>query len=422
VKRYKLTDARNARGISKTELADEVSADEGSVARWESGTQTPNDYHIGRLCVFFGVPPVELNIDAEFNDKASTQCREDELITMLETYDRRQLLDLLSRLSVFAGIDLTALFSTTVIAPEKLLNVCEAVVEQCWNLLDQNGGDIADFLLSKCVSELESLATHASNYRYQAASLIVEAITLQIIIAIRKINHARYKRLGSDVVRFGEMSGDSNIHALALGWHGVLYYNRQPEKATALFNDALKCGNAISLLNKADIYIGMAHAYAIEGNEKLARDFAQLAQMTMPDDPELDPLYHLIRTGQSELDQRVGRVYLVLAEKFPGKDNYAETAYNACKESTSKQSLSTTYRSQALIYKAEAACVMKNMDDYLDCLGEGVPILKQTGNQQQIAKAVKILQKAPMGWRNEKRYIEIRKILTPQSGIVIARR
>lgn len=420
MKRYKLTDARNARGLSKVELAEAIKADEGSITRWENGTQTPNDYHIGKLCGFFGVKPVELNIDAEFNDKASAQCREDELIAMLETYDRRQLLDLLSRLSMFAGIDLTALFSTTVIAPEKLLNVCRAVVEQCWNLLDQNDGDIANVLLSRCVSELESLATHASKYQYQAASLIVEAITIQIIIAIRKINHARYKRLGSDIERFGGISGDGNIHALALGWHGVAYYNSQPEKAITLFNDALKCGDDISLLNKADIYIGMAHAHAIDGNEKLARDFAQLAQMTIPDDPEFDPLYHLIRTGQSELDQRVGRVYIVLAEKFPGKDKYAQTAHDALKKSISKQSLDITYRSQALLYKAEAACVIENMDDYLDCLEEGVPIVGQTGNQQQIAKAVKILQKAPQGWRNEQRYKNLRKMLTP--NIVVARR
>ena len=71
------------------------------------------------------------------------------------------------------------------------------------------------------------------------------------------------------------------------------------------------------------------------------------------------------------------------------------------------------YRSQALINKAQAACIIRNMDGYLDCLEEGVPIVRQIGSAQQITQAVTVIQKAPRKWRTEERYKELRKMLTP---------
>jgi hypothetical protein len=139
--------------------------------------------------------------------------------------------------------------------------------------------------------------------------------------------------------------------------------------------------------------------------------------MTLPEHPELDPLYHIICTGQSELDQREGRVYLMLAEKFPANKEYAQLAHAAYMKSTGKPSLSVRYRSQALIHKAQAACIIADMDGYLDCLEEAVPIVRQIDSKQQIAQAVTVIQKAPRQWRNEQRYKELRKILTP-SGVI----
>src|SRR5215469_5957063 len=159
--------------MSQKQLADAIVADEVSVARWENGTQTPQAHFIGKLCEVFTVKPVELNLDAEFNDNASTHWREDDILEMLRTYDRRQLLELLAQLPVFAGVDLTVLFSTTVVAPEKLLHVSHAVIDGCWDMLGQQVTAIADGLLSTCVSELESLATHSSKYQQEAATLIV---------------------------------------------------------------------------------------------------------------------------------------------------------------------------------------------------------------------------------------------------------
>jgi hypothetical protein len=138
----------------------------------------------------------------------------------------------------------------------------------------------------------------------------------------------------------------------------------------------------------------------------------------MPELPELDPLSRLIDLGQSTLDAREGNMYLVLAKKFPGENKYAQLAYDAFIRSTNKQALSTLHKEGILINKAEAACAIGNMNSYFDCLEEGVLMTKQSGSRKHISKAVTVIQKAPRGWRNEQRYRELRKILTP--SVVIA--
>ena len=248
---------------------------------------------------------------------------------------------------------------------------------------------------------------------------------MQMIIAVRKLDFVRLVELGEDAVRFGKISGDNRLLVTAMRWHGDTYknYYYQPKTAITIYNDALKCGD-ISLLNKADIYIGLAVAYAQnhteEDYETEAQKYAELAQMTMPEYPEQDPLFRFIRTGQSEIDQRVGKVYLILAKRFPTKKEYAQWAYDAYEKATSKQSLSISYRCQALINKADAALGIGKMYSYLDCLEEGVPIARQTDNQQRLIEAVTILQKAPRGWRNEKRYKDldaiVREIMTPKGA------
>jgi hypothetical protein len=276
---------------------------------------------------------------------------------------------------------------------------------------------LCSFLLAAIQPTLENLASRLSKYHHQAASLVVEAKIIQMIIAGHKAKLARRETLGSDAVRFGAMSKDPNIHALALSWHGDTYksYYCQPELAIANFTDALNCGD-ISLLNKAAISMDLAKAYALGGNEKLARDFVEKAHIAMPDNPELDPLYQCIRVGQSELDMIEGNVYLVLAKRFPAKTEYAQLAYNAFVKSTSRRSLSQLYRSQTLIQKADAARGIGERRYYLDCLEEGVHIALQIGSEHYIALAVTVLQKAPMKWRNEHQYVELRKLLTPNSG------
>jgi hypothetical protein len=338
---------------------------------------------------------------------------------MLELYDRRQLLNVLSRLSMFAGIDLTAL-SATVIAPEKLLNVCRALIGQCRTLLNRNGEAIADSLLSVCMPELESLATHSSKYQQEAATLAIEAKILQILIATRKMDYERRLALGSEAVLLGEMSGDRDLHATAIVWHANTYVNcfSQPETSLAILNNALPRLNDNAPLNKADTYLELARVHALDEKNMdeeatKVRDYLELAHNAMPDNPELSPIFRLIDLGKGELDLREGKTYLTLAKRFPTHKEYGQKAHDIFNTATEEKYVNVANKDETLIYRADAARAIGNMDDYLDSLTEGAHIVRQIDSHRGIAHAIRVLQKAPRGWRNEQRYIELRKIMTP---------
>jgi hypothetical protein len=148
-----------------------------------------------------------------------------------------------------------------------------------------------------------------------------------------------------------------------------------------------------------------------------ARNYITRARMAMPDNPEADPLYALIRTGQAELDYREGKINLFLARRFPAQKEYAQRAYESLMKSARQEAISTDYRCGTLIRQAEAALCIPNMDQFFGGLEEGLSVAIQTDNQREISKAIAVLQKTPRGWRTEKRYKDldaiVREIMTP---------
>ena len=63
IPRRKLTEARNARGLTQTELAEELSTTQTNVSRWEAGSVYPSAYYRKKVCAFFGLAASELDLD-----------------------------------------------------------------------------------------------------------------------------------------------------------------------------------------------------------------------------------------------------------------------------------------------------------------------------------------------------------------------
>ena len=142
--------------------------------------------------------------------------------------------------------------------------------------------------------------------------------------------------------------------------------------------------------------------------------------VTMPDNPEADPLYPCIYTGQAELDLHEGKTNLILAKRFPSKKAYAQRAYDAFVKSMSQEAMCTEYRCNALVRQADAARCVGNMDHFFGGLEEGLRIARQIGDQEHITIIITVLQDTPRGWRKEKRYKDldamIREIMTPEKS------
>jgi hypothetical protein len=419
--RYELDNACVMKGWNDADLAarldPKVNAE--TVRRWRTGEQTPYKYHITQMCVLFEVKhPKELNLDAQFN--ASTQSREESIAVY-----RRELFEHLRAASIVAGVDPVVLLHATVDDPKEFLRACRVVLDECWDFYDQSRYTLADSTITVLMPGLRDLAMQKSPHQHNAASLAIEAKVLQINIATMKEDYERRVLLGSDIVVISETSGDKNLHAMALGWHGNTYVNCYfiPETAIAIYKSALSCLNDVSPLNQADVYMGLATACALDEKDtdkeaKKAREYVALARLAMPDNPEADPLYPVIGTGQAELDMREGKMNLILARRFPSQKEYAQRAHGIFVGATGKQFLDRMDLGGTLIYRADAARSIGDMRDYFDSLEEGLPIVQQIRGDREITHAIAALQNTPRGWRNEKRYQDldaiVREIMTPR--------
>ncbi len=399
--RTRLIAARETVGLTQAELADKIKYSRDALSTWERGEAAPGNNAILTLCRYFGKNPADLDLASELSESELAMLQE---LLKNKKANRRQALAILS-LPAFAGIDFATL-GNPLISREASLNLCRVAIKGCWYLVDHGGYTEASDILKECEGALSEVATR-SKHQGMAATLAVEGKIIQVIIAGHTLDHRGREQLGQDLVDIAEMSGDADIHAMALGWHGDTYKRClfQPKTAQAIFNDALKCGD-ISLLNKADIYSNLALAYALDQNQKKARKYIELAKTTMPDHPEFDPLYHVIRTGQSEIDQRVGRVYLILAGSFP-KEDYAQMAYDASVESLDKPSLSLTHRGLVLIQMADAARGVGKLDEFFSALRDGIPIAFQLDSKRDKDAALKALGKTPPEWKNDRRYKDL---------------
>src|SRR5690348_6423136 len=63
--RVHLTEARNARGWSQQEVADQLGTTYVNVSRWERGITRPSPYFRKKLCVLFGKTELELDLVQE---------------------------------------------------------------------------------------------------------------------------------------------------------------------------------------------------------------------------------------------------------------------------------------------------------------------------------------------------------------------
>ena len=399
--RTRLKAARVTAGLTQDELADKIHYSREALSQWECGDVAPGIDAVRALCRYFGKNPVDLDLASDLTESE---------LAMLEAFlenkkaNRRQALALIS-LPAFAGIDFSTL-ENPLVSHGTNLNLCRVAIQGSWYLCDHGGYAEAFAILKECENALSELAEY-SKYQRMAATLAVEGKIIQMSIATRRGDYGLREQLGSEVVDIAEMSGDADMHAMALGWHGDTYKwcLFQPKTAQALFKDALKCGD-ISPLNKASTFSDLALAYALDRDQKKARKYIELAKMTMPTHPELDPLYRVIRTGQSEIDQRIGRAYLILAGYFP-KEKYAQWAYDTALESLSKPSLSLSHRGKILIQKANAARGVGRFDDFFSALEEGIPIVFHVDSKINKDAALKALGKTPDAWKNHQRYKDL---------------
>ena len=296
---------------------------------------------------------------------------------------------------------------------------------------------------------LARFANTSSPYQGRAASLAVEAEIMQIQLATRNMQFREREGHCDEAVRYGGISRNARLYTTALHWQGntYVYCYHEPQIAIPILNNALlsSLDNEMLLakkdfksslvkkdiqqrerillyppsLSRSGICSLLSIAYAQEGDEVMAREYAEMARLTMPNYPKLDPFYRCIQFGLSELDQQEGKMNFHLAEYFPDS-NHAQLAYDAFNDSISKQAMNQGYLSGSIIKKADALRALGDMRECVTCLTKGFDIGDKIGSLRRLSEADDVVSNMPPEWQQETDVRDLQKDIT--HAIVVVRR
>ena len=287
---------------------------------------------------------------------------------------------------------------------EEFLPQCSASVTACWHLLNTKGFTAVSEILSKYVPLLSTIALRPSKYQQDAAKIATQTSILQAIAAMHRLNFTAREGHCKDAIRYSKISGDNKLQAAALMYLGYTlsfcYQPRRPERAIPVFLEGLHVlGNGNSLL-RSDILMGLGEAYAQCNDEQNALHYLGLAHDHFPSDPELDPSYTYAECGLTTLYQWEGKTYLELLEYQPDR-GYQRRASDALLQSIDATSLSTRCTSETIIYQADAARALGELEVYSNNLTQAATMAIEIGSKKRYNEALQVYQKTPEKWFTE---------------------
>lgn len=291
-------------------------------------------------------------------------------------------------------------------AKQEFLAQCSASTTACWHLLRGNGLAAVSDIIPQFTPPLRTMALYPSKYQRTAARLAAQASILQAILAMHRLNFAAREAHCKEAVRYGTISGENNLQAAALTYLGYTYsfcyVPHLPEKGIQTFLEALRVVGDDAPLLLSNISMGLAEAYAQSGEEQQARHYIDLAQTHFPTHPELDPSFIFGDCSLHVLYQWEGKMYLELSEHYTDR-GYQQKAANALLQGIGVQSISARSTAETIIYQADAARVLEELDPYITALTEAAHLAIDLGSQKRYSEALLVFQKTPEKWLREQR-------------------
>jgi len=432
--RYRLMAAMEKADLSQAALARRTGLDHRTISRCVRGIGSPQSDQkeaIRRVLKnddsdLFLVTSEPCNIPIVSDTMNSSDLQPPVTLGSVEGFS---FMDKLRRLIISSfGISLVGnvqMITGPVVDPEEYLAQCNVTIDDCWAWLGQGEFSRVERALNTHMPTLTHFANTISPFQGIAAGLAVEAKLMQGYLSSHKLDYTARELHCTEAVHFAVLSGNMRLYTIALEWQGYTYTisdSLQPQRAIALFEQGFSSLKSDAPLSKANIFIGLALAHAQDKDETddtEVRKYIELARITLPAHPALDPFYRHCGLGQSELDQQEGQTYLCLAERS-SNSGYAQMAYDMFDESVSKLAMNQSKRAQSLIRKANAARLLGEKDECVTCLTDGFHIGVEINSLRRSNEAQDVMNRIPNKWRQEPAIQSLQKDIS--QALVVARR
>ena len=297
-----------------------------------------------------------------------------------------------------------------------MLARCAASITALWHLLKGIELSLVEQILSAYLLTLVTLAHQPSPDQKEAAKLTSQAYRLLGIVALHRNNLQAREYYCQQAILFSKIAEEKSLIVSAYtSLASTLYYLKQPERATSVYQEALALKESISPLQRSRLYAELAVVLAQQQREHEALEADGLAQQWYPEHPDYDPSFLYTEFSPSSRILEEGLTYLALARGFPGR-HYEQEAWQCLSRIETvheKGSVPQRILYEVINRQAEAALLLGERDlflKYLDNGLQGAKILKSRQRQQEIQD---IYAQAESVWPTEQTIKERAPLVSP---------
>jgi tetratricopeptide (TPR) repeat protein len=333
---------------------------------------------------------------------------------------RRQALLTLTALPVTFAVSNAASADTRDPATTKdfFLSQCAASLTASWHLLRGSDLSTIDHMLSTYLLPLEGVARHSSRYQKAAAGLASQAHRICGIIALHRNRLKVREHHCRQALRYASVASDPSIRASALvSLASTYFYNSEPARAAAVFEETSDVGVGMSPLQRARVYAELSVVYGQLNREQDAIRSAGLAEEIYPEQPEQDPSFLYAEFTPASLTLEQGLAYIALAEQDPGR-GYQRKAGDifARFESEMPADAPDRIRFEIINHQARTAVLLDDIDAYEIYAHRGLDGVITLGSRQRLKEMKSAWCDAMARWPRERRVAAFRERLQLPAG------
>jgi transcriptional regulator with XRE-family HTH domain len=290
---------------------------------------------------------------------------------------------------------------TTYISPEALEEF-DHLVTISWKLLRGNDLAAVEYLLPKFFPKMVQLVQQPSNLQQRLAALVAHGYNIQSLISGHRDDLRARLAESKKSEQYSQLAHNRDLEVTALIAQAVTYdYNKHHHKSLQVYQRAeqlIQAGtslDAVSPLSMARVYAGLAGSYARCGQqEKQAKKYLELAHMTMPDEPELDPSFYYADVGRFTLLLWGGRMYLELDP---------EEAWNVFSQFEQLSDVPLRNRTEFLNHMVEASIASGDMEKSVTTLEAAVKAANTLNSERRKRETRELYATMRTVWRHEQR-------------------
>jgi transcriptional regulator with XRE-family HTH domain/tetratricopeptide (TPR) repeat protein len=214
---------------------------------------------------------------------------------------------------------------------EEFLPACAASVTACWHLLNAGDYDAVERALARFLPFLVESARQAFPFQKTAAHLAAQSFLLLGLVALHRVQLQQRTASCEKAVLYAQCAEDPLLLVEALVHLGdARYYQRQYAGMLSAEQQAMSILQETAItfprVLQSRVLMGLAHAYAPQGNRAEALDAIGKARTVFSGEIEDLPIFLSASTGPFSLILYEGWVRLDLGKHDPQKEHYEQAA------------------------------------------------------------------------------------------------